>query len=169
MQNSTIKFYNFHVWATNKVFTHLKSLPDNVVIEETPSSFPTIKGTLIHMYVVEKGWLSTLKQEELTDINEMAKRVQSLTKLAESEDIHGLRRLFDNVHEDYKKFFKSVEDFNQVIPMFFGQSRMAYADIIIHLVNHGTNHRGSITTMLRQLGHAGCNTDYGAFIYELQQ
>ncbi|GAK42319.1 hypothetical protein TCA2_4811 [Paenibacillus sp. TCA20] len=168
MQNNTIKFFDFHVWATNKMFTHLESLPDNIFIEETPSSFPTIKDTLIHIYVVEKGWLSTLKLEELTDIDEMTKNVQSLTKLAESKDIQGLKKLFDDLHEDYRKFFKSIEDFNQVIPVFFGQSHMAYGDIITHVVNHGTNHRGSITTMLRQLGHASCNTDYGAYIYELQ-
>ena len=167
--NNTIKFYDFHIWATNKLFNHLSSLSNELVFKEVPSSFPTIMDTLIHLYVVEKGGLATLKQEEPIDINEMAENVKGLTILAQSKDMDGLKNLFDELHAEYKNFLKSIKDFEQVIPIFFGHAHTSYADFITHLVNHGTNHRGNITTMLRQLGHEGCNTDYGSFIYEQQK
>ncbi|MBE3554365.1 MAG: hypothetical protein IMW85_05085 [Thermicanus sp.] len=33
-------------------------------------------------------------------------------------------------------------------------------EIIHHIVNHGTYHRGNIAAMVRQLGQTGVSTDY---------
>jgi len=35
--------------------------------------------------------------------------------------------------------------------------------IVLHIVNHASYHRGQITTMLRQLGHTPVPTDLIAF------
>jgi uncharacterized damage-inducible protein DinB len=37
--------------------------------------------------------------------------------------------------------------------------------MILHVVNHGTYHRGNITAMLRQMGYASVPTDYGIYLY----
>ncbi|MEK3724277.1 DinB family protein [Paenibacillus sp. FSL H8-0034] len=38
-------------------------------------------------------------------------------------------------------------------------------ELVQHVVNHGTYHRGNITAMLRQLGHKGVPTDYIFYLY----
>ena len=43
--------------------------------------------------------------------------------------------------------------------------KTAAADMILHVVNHGTYHRGNITAMLRQMGYASVPTDYGIYLY----
>lgn len=164
MQNHTIKFFDYHTWATNKLFDHLETLPMETINEEAASSFSTIKETLLHLFVVEKGGLSMLKREAFQDIKEMTEHINGLTALAQSKDREGLRELFNDLHKDYGEFLRGIEDLDEVVPMLFGPS--SYTDMMIHFVNHGTYHRGNITTMLRQLGHSGCNTDYGVYVYE---
>ena len=50
-----------------------------------------------------------------------------------------------------------------------GTLESTYADIILHVVNHGTYHRGNVTAMLRQLGHPGVPTDYVYYLYEKRE
>ena len=38
------------------------------------------------------------------------------------------------------------------------------ADMLRHVVNHGTYHRGQVATMLRRLGVAPPNTDYLTYV-----
>jgi uncharacterized damage-inducible protein DinB len=37
-------------------------------------------------------------------------------------------------------------------------------EILLHVVNHGTYHRGQIAAMLRQLGHVPPSTDFIYFV-----
>lgn len=39
------------------------------------------------------------------------------------------------------------------------------AELVPHVVNHGTYHRGNITAMLRQMGYASTSTDYGLYLF----
>lgn len=43
------------------------------------------------------------------------------------------------------------------------------SDIVYQIVNHGSYHRGNISTMLRLLGHEGVLTDYIAYIHSSEQ
>ncbi len=40
------------------------------------------------------------------------------------------------------------------------------ADLIRHVVNHSTYHRGQLVTMLRQLGHTPPSTDFTRYLRE---
>jgi len=51
----------------------------------------------------------------------------------------------------------------------YGVLEARYSDIVQHVVNHGTYHRGNIAAMLRQQGYAGVPTDYVFYLYELSQ
>ncbi|MGE7768433.1 DinB family protein [Peribacillus sp. NPDC096540] len=169
MKNSSLKFYDYHIWANNKVFAHLQTLPQNVTTEEVTSVFPSIKDTLVHMYVVDHGWLSTILRDESSDIDEMKERVEVLAESAQKQDITGLQKLYDDLYLEFREAFNEINDFDQIESIFFGQLDCSYHDMITHIVNHGTYHRGNITAMLRQLEFTGCNTDYGAFLFEQQK
>ena len=39
------------------------------------------------------------------------------------------------------------------------------SEMVMHIVTHATYHRGNITSMLRQMGHASVTTDYTRYWY----
>jgi uncharacterized damage-inducible protein DinB len=43
--------------------------------------------------------------------------------------------------------------------------KTSVSELVPHVVNHGTYHRGNITAMLRQMGYASVSTDYGIYLY----
>jgi uncharacterized damage-inducible protein DinB len=51
----------------------------------------------------------------------------------------------------------------------YGRLDTSISEIVQHVVNHGTYHRGNLTAMLRQQGHPGIATDYLFYLLERQQ
>lgn len=119
MSSNALTFHRYHVWAINKVFEYLNTLPPSVFTDEVKSSFSSIKSTLVHVYVIDKGWLSYLLQEGSHDIEEMAENVNRLTQQATATDVVGLRNLFNGMFEEYNQKFKDISDFEESIPIFF--------------------------------------------------
>jgi hypothetical protein len=66
------------------------------------------------------------------------------------------------------KFRLFIQDNDMEHVETFSGVNMSYADVIIHIVNHGTYHRGNVTAMLRQLGFKGTATDYGFYLHNMQ-
>jgi len=50
----------------------------------------------------------------------------------------------------------------------YGRLNTRFSEIVHHVVNHGTYHRGNIAAMLRQLGYSSIPTDFVFYLYENQ-
>ena len=67
---------------------------------------------------------------------------------------------------EHHEYLASVGDMGKVVTYHntAGEAfQNSISEILQQVVNHGTYHRGNITTMLRHLGHKGLITDYIAF------
>ena len=49
--------YDYHVWANRKVCEYLQVLSEEVYRKEIVSVFPSIYDTMVHIYVIDSGWL----------------------------------------------------------------------------------------------------------------
>jgi uncharacterized damage-inducible protein DinB len=152
------KLYDYNVWANNKIFQHLRTLPEDILHREVPSSFPTIGATLAHIYVSDVTDLSTMKQ--VPDIDEKQAEWEAETKDA---SIGALEDCFKGIKEQYEDFLSGDLDFDAFVSD--EDKFVSYSDIIQHVVNHSTYHRGNITCMLRQLGYSGVSTDILTYVY----
>ncbi|MNN91378.1 DinB family protein [compost metagenome] len=76
---------------------------------------------------------------------------------------------FAQLAEQYTEWFRSQTDLEQTIMLDNPYARIRQtrlSEIVLHQVNHGTYHRGNVSTMLRQLGHASTMNDYSFFWYQ---
>lgn len=74
------------------------------------------------------------------------------------------------MNQQYETFFEGIENLDKVISIEhprYGKLETPISDLVRHVVNHGTYHRGNITAMLRQQGHPGVPTDYVFYLYEI--
>ena len=67
MSYSLIKHLNYSVWATAKLSQILENVDESILKIQTPSSFPTIEKTILHIWDAELVWLKRLQGESLTD------------------------------------------------------------------------------------------------------
>ncbi len=164
--NRAIKMYDYHVWANQQVFQHLKQLPDSVSKKTIKSVFSSISEVLIHLYATDITWLETMKG---SSFHETVKEVEHRKSEAAGAEIDELEALYAALSKEFYSFFAEQQDSERVIitehPR-YGRCEFILADLIHHVVNHGTYHRGNVTAMLRQQGECGVPTDYVYFLFK---
>ncbi len=160
MHQHAIKLLRYHMWAQAVLCAHLRSLPETLYKQVSASSFPSVHETFVHMYVVDRGWFALL-----SDPGYQPSRETYLAFLAETagKDLAGMEDIFRQLHLRLLAFMEAGDPAGELL---YGGCVLTHADVIQHIVNHGSYHRGNITTILRQLGHPGVATDYSKFVYE---
>jgi uncharacterized damage-inducible protein DinB len=125
------------------------------------SSFSSVRDTLAHIWGCEWLWLERFQG-------------RSPASLPDVEQFHGISALRTRWQEDLARLNKFVtgvtqDDLNgphEYRTLNFGQYKNPLWLSMQHLVNHGTYHRGQITTMLRQLDAQPLSTDLIHFYRE---
>jgi len=167
MKKPAIKEYHYHSWANNRFFEHLQALPDEVYDKEVESVFSSVSEVIAHIYQVDQLWLSVMAGEPFEQNIKMFKKAQ---KKAEGKSLHAMEKLYHELSDQYAAFFDE-QDLDEVIttehPQ-YGKLEVSVAELVQHVVNHGTYHRGNITAMLRQQGHASVPNDYIIYLNEIQ-
>ncbi|BFT75123.1 DinB family protein [Paenibacillus sp. P36] len=157
--------YDFHVWANQTMLTHLKKLGKDVYTREIQSVFPTVSKVIAHIYVVDAGWLDMMQGKSMNEA--MADSVP-LTADAESKSMEELEMMYVQLSERFKAYLDEQASLEETIVLdnpYAGVRETSRAEMLLQVVNHGTYHRGNITAMLRQMGHASVMTEYGLFWY----
>ncbi|RNB82195.1 damage-inducible protein DinB [Brevibacillus nitrificans] len=165
MKQDAVRFYDYHLWANERVFQRLREVPQELCEQEIPSVFPTITKTLQHMLRTDHVWLLAMKGESYENVGKI---VGALSQQLEGKGPEELREGFMEIGEKFKDFFAQT-DLDAKAPYThpaMGTIHVPYSEIVQHVVNHGTYHRGNISAMLRQLGHAGASHDYIYFLFE---
>ncbi|MEK4074725.1 DinB family protein [Paenibacillus sp. FSL M7-0656] len=163
--NHPEQMYNYHAWANQTILGRIKELPSSVLSQKVNSSYPTIAHALSHIYTVDKMWYLVLTGTG------MREALQACIPL--NSEIHGsvdeYIQCFTDLSAQYSEWLRGQTDLEQTILLdnpFAGVRETSLSDIVIHVVNHGTYHRGNVSTMLRQLGHASIMNDYSLFWYQ---
>jgi uncharacterized damage-inducible protein DinB len=150
---------DYHYWARDRLLEAIAPLAPEQFNRDTGSSFKSIRETVVHTYAAEWAWharwqgnspTALLASDEFPDVAAVraawtaleAKMRVFLDDLGES----GITRVFD-----YK--------------LLSGQAGATpFWQMLQHVVNHASYHRGQVTTMLRQIGaQPGKSMDMIAF------
>ncbi|MGO4529603.1 DinB family protein [Paenibacillus sp. 2TAF8] len=163
--NHPEQMYHYHVWASQIIMQRIQELPAAVLHQEVNSSFPTLAHALSHMYAVDQMWYLVLTGTSMPE-------ALQICMPRNGETFATIETYFERYAElstQYLDWFSQQTDLEKTLLLnnpFAGVRQTSFAEMILHLVNHGTYHRGNISTMLRQLGHASVMNDYSRFWYE---
>ena len=139
-------FMAFNRWANQCFFDALRQLPAEQYGCDMHSSHGGIHGTFAHIVGAEKGWLSRWQGKSETD----TAAISQMHTLAE------LRVFWENLCDAMSHFLTTLDDrkLQETLSTTArtGSYRSSYWQMIQHVVDHSSYHRGQIVTMLRQLG-----------------
>ncbi|WP_144635578.1 DinB family protein [Priestia megaterium] len=165
MDNFTLKFFDFHVWANEQIFKRLKELPEDTYHQKVESVFSSISSVLSHVYLSDLGWLEVFCGGSMSYALKLAEQQKEQTG---GKNLEEMRIMFHKLAERYKEFLNQEENLNKSIIIenpAGGTMETSVNDLLPHIANHGTYHRGNITAMLRQMGYASIPTDYGLYLF----
>ncbi|MEO7272434.1 MAG: DinB family protein [Vicinamibacterales bacterium] len=150
----------FNGWANGLVFDAANGLSEEQLRHVIPSSFPSIGETLAHIVSTEWLWLQRLLGESPV----------SAPAWVTSADVPGLRSQLATVESQREAFLAGLTDADLDHPIAYrtlaGQPHDdRLSDVIRHVVNHSTYHRGQAATQFRQLGVTPPGIDFIAYVW----
>src|SRR3954451_15493308 len=148
--------FAYDAWANALIFDCIEPLSEEQYTRPLNSSFPNIRETLAHIVGVEWVWSRRLHGESPTEIPSWMHHASAPS----------LRAKLKEVAEEHAQYLASVKNIDAAIDyrdMAGNPFTQKLADILQHIVNHSTYHRGQLTTMIRQVGVTPPRTNFLVF------
>lgn len=143
MKEFFLKWYHYNAWANRRIISCLER--QQVTDEKILSVFG-------HLMAANFIWLNRIKDLP-----------KSKYELWGKYDLEELRNMVEEADQQWMSFIKKHESFDRIMKYhnyvgdYFENN---VQQIMIHLVNHGTYHRGQVAMLLRQKGFEPVNTDF---------
>jgi uncharacterized damage-inducible protein DinB len=139
---------DYHYWARDRILDAVEVLTPEQYSKDLASSFTSVRATLVHLYGAEWNWYLRWIGTSPTGFPDATLFPDPATiRAAWREQEHKLRLLVSSL--------ASANELDRVLRYrtFNGEEMESpFSQMLQHVVNHGTYHRGQVTTMLRQLG-----------------
>jgi len=140
---------DYHYWARDRVLDAVEKLTPDQFTRDLGSSFKSVRDTLAHTYAAEWAWHSRWRGVSPT----------SLLPPEDFPDVETIRSRWTELEKSVRGFLADLGDpgITRVIEfkLLSGQpGANPFWQMLQHMVNHASYHRGQVTTMLRQLGAA---------------
>jgi uncharacterized damage-inducible protein DinB len=146
--------YNYNVWANHRAVDAASALSTEQFTRALGSSFSSVRDTLAHICAGEWVWLERFQGRSPAAFPD-AQQFATATGLRDhwhAQDA-ALLAFVDGLTQDDLDRVMEYKTFK------FGVYRNPLWQSMQHVVNHGTYHRGQVTTLLRQLGAQPILTD----------
>lgn len=153
-KNDVERLLEYTVWANHRAMRAAATLSTDDFKRDLGSSHGGVRGTLTHMMGAEWIWLERWKGVSPT----------RMIDEGEFPDIVALRDRWTLIEEHRDHWFRSLKDkaLAETIPYRAtqgGEFEAPLWQLIQHLANHSTYHRGQVITLLRLLGARTVATD----------
>ena len=149
-------------WADDLTLRAVAALSPGEAERERPTLFKSILGTLNHSYVVDLIWQAHLEGREhgFTARNVMPHpELEALT--AAQRHVNGWLAAFSDA-QSAASLYEAVS-FQLVSGE---QGTMTRGEIVLHIVNHATYHRGFVSDLFYQVPAKPPTTDWNVFLSE---
>lgn len=141
----TLLDYNY--WARDRLMDAVASLSTEQFTRDLKNSFPSIRDTVAHLHAAEWVWYRRWVGESPTALLPADRFPDAATALTDWQELE----------RDIRAYFAPLDQqaLDRVIEyrLISGAPGASVVwQMLQHVVNHASYHRGQVTTMLRQLG-----------------
>jgi uncharacterized damage-inducible protein DinB len=138
---------DYHYWARDRMLDALDQLTPDEWRQDLGSSFKSVHETVAHIYAAEWAWYQRWQRQSPT----------ALYGADKLPDLPTVRRAWADHEAKVRAFLASLgeEGINRIFDYRLlngAEGSTPFWQMLQHVVNHASYHRGQVTTMLRQLG-----------------
>lgn len=152
---------DFTQWASHKLLTYALTIPEEDLTRHIGNSHGSILKTFQHTYYADRIWFSRL--------NNTPRAGEDFEDPAPGPTLAELDRDWWPLLVSFEEVTRNADPMGIMRYKKLNGEPMERPNwqAILHIVNHGTYHRGQIAAMMRQQGHHPPGTDL--IYYYLQQ
>jgi uncharacterized damage-inducible protein DinB len=150
-----LELLDYQRWATSKTLDSVAKLSDEQLHRDLGSSFKSVFETLVHVFGADSAWLGRIHGQ-----------APSRPNPSDYPNLEALREAWEVVLDGWKEEVSKLENPKQTIA-YKSYDGLPFTssleEIVKHVVNHGTYHRGQVAAMQRMLGAEAVGTDLISF------
>lgn len=150
MKAHFVMMAKYNAWANARLYRMAAALPDQLYRQDVGAYFKSLHGTLNHLLTADRIWMRRLTGEgdHPTKLDAIVfDDHPSLTAARQTEDA----RIIQFVSGAAETSFEEMRDYRTLKGIPF---RQTLAEILAHLFNHQTHHRGQAHAILTMVGVA---------------
>jgi uncharacterized damage-inducible protein DinB len=145
--NAFRHFYDYHFAENRKIWDrYVTPLSDEQFTQDVDYSHGSVRNQIVHIMSTDEAWLSGLRGvENPPPFNP-----------ADLDDRKSIRAHWDSVEKNMRDYLSTLRDdmlFEK--PFAEGEDKdLILWQVLLHVVNHGTDHRAQLLRLLNDLGVA---------------
>ena len=159
MKKILAPFSSYNLWANQTLITIIKQLPEDVIRKKVDSSFDSLFATVLHLWDAESMWWQRMKLVEQVKrpsagfTGNFAALAENMVQQSRQWNDWVLAAQNHMLDHEFIYYNTKKEKFKQ--PVY---------EVLLHIFNHGTYHRGQLVTILHHLKTDNIpNTDFIAW------
>ena len=153
-------FYDYHFSENRKLWDrYVSQLSDEQFSQQATYSHGSVRDQLVHLMSVDEVWFSELRGVEPSE----------LSSAANLDDRDIIRTHWDKVEQHMREYLAALRDevlFDTPIEEPDEDRDLIVWQVLLHVVNHGTDHRAQLLRSLNNLGVETTWQDYIFYAYE---
>jgi uncharacterized damage-inducible protein DinB len=154
LSTTLITQLQYHRWATEQIMEQAVALSAEQLMTNLKTSFGGVYETIVHLYQSDRIWLDRLKERPSGKFEDYT-APGCVWELADAwaevqQQLIGFASALTEADMDRSITYRNLAGQTFSSPIW---------QILLHVVNHGTHHRGQVTAMVRQLGGTPTNLD----------
>ena len=160
--NAFRHFYNYHLSENRKIWdTYITPLSDEQFNRNATYSHGSVRNQVLHLINVDDIWFSELGN--ITPLEPVSSNANDV------DDRNMIRAYWNRVEQRVRGYLADLQDemlFDKPIKEPDEDQGLIVWQVLLHVVNHGTDHRAQLLRTLNDLGVKTTFQDYIFYVYD---
>lgn len=151
--------YGYHFAENRKIWDYVTQLSHEQFVQPSGYSHGSVREQIVHLMDVDEAWFSELRGVEPSHP----------LPLPSGDDRASIRAHWDGVEQMMRGYLAELRDdmlFTKPIKEPEEDKDLIVWQALLHVVNHGTDHRAQILRLLNDLGVETKSQDYIFHVYD---
>jgi len=156
--NAFRHFYDYHFTQNRKIWdSYVTPLSHEQFTQDVDYSHGSVQDQIVHLISVDEAWFSDLRGREIPESQNPA----------DLPDRESIRAYWDNVEQNMRDYLAQLQDDMLFDKPLAGEDKdLILWQVLLHVVNHGTDHRAQLLRLLHDLGVKTEYQDYVFYVYD---
>jgi uncharacterized damage-inducible protein DinB len=151
-------FYDYHFAENRKTWDYVTGLSPEQFMQPAGYSHGSVRDQIVHLMNVDEGWFTELRGGEFPEP----------FPPADVDDRGLIRARWDSIEQSMREYLANLRDdmlLSKPIKEPDEDKDLILWQVLLHVANHGTDHRAQILRLLNDLGVKTSSQDYIFYVY----
>ncbi len=153
------QLYDYHFAENRKIWDYVTPLAYEQFTQAVDYSYGSVRDQIVHLINADDLWFSELRGIQPAED----------WPRANHDDRPSIRAHWDGVEQSMRNYLAALRDetlFDRPIKEPEEDSKLVVWQILLHVVNHGTDHRAQLLRLLNDLGVKTTSQDYIFYVFD---